>query len=170
MGSIEMRRIIVDSQQSARTFVIPRFRAADRLLARLLSFRLDGELAEGRPPEWSRLHAARADHLESVTFRNELADNWDHVMEVAAGRTATPGRSRSPLRRDRVADAEPRIRELVTLLRGPQPVPARGVAVAHQLLTDGTGPLYQPASKTALSEAVADAIALLNPVALPPMS
>jgi hypothetical protein len=66
---------------------------------------------------------------------------------------------------DRIVAAEPQIRELTALLRAPQPVPARGVAAANLLLTDGTGPLYNPllTSKTVLSEAVTVAVSLLDP-------
>jgi hypothetical protein len=164
-----MRGLVVDSPQGTRNFLILRSRVMDRLLARLLSWRLDGELATGRPPEWSRLHAARADHLVSPPFRTEIADNWDRLLGIATGRVAASRRGRAILRRDQVAEAAPRIRELTTLLRAPMPVPARGVASAYLLLTDGTGPLYNPVSKTVLSDAVADAVALLDP-AHPPMS
>ncbi len=129
----------------------------------MMSWRIDGELAVGRPPEWSRLHAARADHLESTAFRTELANDWDHVLEVATGRAAATRQSRAVLRRDRIADAEPQIRELTTLLRAPTPTPARGVASAYVLLTDGTGPLYSPVSEVILSAAIAEAVALLHP-------
>ncbi len=37
---------------------------------------------------------------------------------------------------------EPALRELAALLRGSTPVYARGVAMLHALLTDGTGPVY----------------------------
>jgi hypothetical protein len=132
------------------------------LLARVLSWRLDRELAQGRPPEWSRLHAARADRLESLSFRTELADNWDRVLGIATGQVMSPGRGRVVLPRDRIAEAAPRIRELTSALRAPTPVPARGVAAAYLLLTDGTGPLYNAASETVLFDAVANAVALLD--------
>jgi hypothetical protein len=139
------------------------------MLARLQSWRLDKELAAGHPPEWSRLHAARADQLVSPAFRTELADHWDRVGGIATRRVAAPRQGRAILLRDQVAAAEPRILELTALLRAPMPVPARGVAAASQLLTDGTGPLYNPASDIVLANAVAAAVALLTPTH-PPMS
>jgi hypothetical protein len=162
-----MRRNVADEPQRARRFFIFRSRVVDRRLARMLSWRLDGELAAGRPPEWSRLHAARADQLVSPPFRTELADNWDRVLGIATGSVTGSGPARRLLRKDPVAEAAPQIRELTTVLRASAPVPARGVASAHRLLTDGTGPLFNQASKTVLSEAVANAIALLDP-ARPP--
>ena len=162
-----MRGLVLNSPLGSRKHVILRPRVVDRLLARLLSGRLDGELAAGRPPEWSRLHAARADRLVSLPFRAELADNWDHVLDIATGRAAGSRNARAVLRRDRVAEAAPQIRELTASLRAPQPVTARGVASARQLLTDGTGPVYSPISTTILSEAVADAVARLDPALRP---
>lgn len=159
-----MRRPVVDGSQGARKFLIPRSRVVDRLLAQMLSGRLDRELAAGRPAEWSRLNSARADQLVSLPFRTQLADDWDHVLDVATGRAAMSRNARAVLRRDRVAEAAPRIRELTTALRSPQPVPARGVAAAYLLLTDGTGSVYNGVSTTVLSDAVAGAIALLDPV------
>jgi hypothetical protein len=165
-----MRKLIVDNMQGVRTFVILRSRPVDRLLARLKSARLDQELAAGRPPESSRLHAVRADHLVSSAYRTELADNWDRVLRIATGQTPS-GQGRYVLSYDRIAEAEPRIRELTTLLRASAPVPANGVAAANLLLTDGTGPLYNVllASKTALSDAVAEAVSKLDP-AHPPVT
>lgn len=160
----KMRRFIADNKPGARTFVIFRSRAVDRLLARMKSARLDQELAAGRLPQSSRLHAARADRLVSPSFRNELADNWERVLRIAAGRTP-PGQGRFVLHYDRIAEAEPRIRELADMLRVSGPVPARGVASANLLLTDGMGPLYNPllTGKTVLSDAVAAAVAMLDP-------
>lgn len=138
--------------------------AADRLLARLKSASLDRELAAGLPPESSRLHAARASYLASPSFRTELADNWEHILQIGIGR-ASPGHGRFVLRFDRIAEAEPQIRELIGLLRAPQPVSARGVATASLLVTDGTGPLYNRLlpGETVLSDAVAAAAAMLDP-------
>ena len=68
-----------------------------------------------------------------------------------------------PLCRDRIAAAEPSIRELVACLRVPLPVPAQGVAAATVLLTDATGPLYHRRSHAALDDLLREAIAQLDP-------
>jgi hypothetical protein len=157
-----MQRPLKDAPQRSRSLSVIRLRVADRLLVRLRSGRLDVDLAAGRAPEWSRLHAVRADQLESLSFRTELADNWDRVLGIATGRLAGTRNARAVLRREQIVEAEPQISQLTALLRALRPVPASGVAAAHVLLTDGTGPVYSPLSKTVLSVAVADAIALLN--------
>jgi hypothetical protein len=139
----------------------------DRLLVRLFAARLDRELAAGRAPESSRLLTARAELLVSPPFRIELADNWDHLLDVAEGREAMSAQRRAMLRRERITEAQPQIHELTALLRGLQPVPAHGMASAFMLLTDGTGPVYSPISTTVLSDAIANVIAELDSASRP---
>jgi hypothetical protein len=160
----------VDNTRDNQTFVILRSRTVDRLLARMKSARLDQELASGYPPQSSRLHAVRADRLASSSFRAELADNWEHVLQIATGGT-TPGQGRFVLHYDRIVEAEPQIRELINSLRAPSPVSVRGIATASLLIADGTGPLFSPLirEKTALAEAVTAAVAILDS-ARPPTS
>jgi hypothetical protein len=45
------------------------------------------------------------------------------------------------------------------------PTPARGLAIANMLLTDGTGPLHQAQSAPSLEAAIRDAIGRLDPAA-----
>jgi hypothetical protein len=70
---------------------------------------------------------------------------------------------RVPIRRDRVHQAEPEIYELITALRALGPIPARGVAIATALLTDGLGPIYNPNAPDDLAAAVALAVQHLDP-------
>jgi hypothetical protein len=65
--------------------------------------------------------------------------------------------------RDRIIAVTPEVLELVTHLRAPLPVAARGVAAASVLLTDGAGPLYRIRAATGLREAVLLATAYLDP-------
>ena len=67
------------------------------------------------------------------------------------------------LQRRAVQEATDVIGELVTALRSPVPVDVRGVALARQLLTDGTGPLYRSRSPEHLAAAVAAARRALTP-------
>ena len=67
---------------------------------------------------------------------------------MAAAKSAeTVFRPHVPLRRDRIAGSAPGLAGLAHCLTVPRPVPARGVALVSQLLTDGCGPLYRAAAR-----------------------
>ncbi len=142
-------------------------RFADRVLARAFGASLDRQLAAGRQPEESRLLAARAQDIVSLRSRQAAARNWNHLLQVAhrARGKREPAR---PIRGDRIAGAEPAIRELVRCLGAPLPVRAQGVAMASVLLTDATGPVYSQHSRVTLAAALEAAITQLDP-ALPLM-
>lgn len=133
--------------------------AADRVRARVSGASLDRLLAAGHAAESDRLLAARAQYIVSLPKRRALARDWEHLLAVAQ-RAPTPA---VPLCRDRIAAAEPSIRQLVACLRVPLPVPAQGVAAASVLLTDATGPLYHRPSRAVLDDLVCEAIAELDP-------
>jgi hypothetical protein len=152
-------------------FGLPPRRLGDGLLARFFGASLDASLAAGRPPESSRLLAARARDIVSLRRRRSMASSWEHVLRVAqrARRAGSPAAMRAgalPVCADRVVAAEPVIRDLMNRLAAPLPVPARGVAMARVLLTDGTSPVYNRRAGVALRDAVAAAAAQLDP-ALP---
>jgi hypothetical protein len=73
-----------------------------------------------------------------------------------------------PVCADLIVAAEPAIRELISRLSAPLPVPARGVAMATVLLTDATGPVYRRRGPVTLAHALDAAIGQLDP-ALPLM-
>jgi hypothetical protein len=135
------------------------------ILLRLSAARLDADLAAGMSPETSSRHATRARRLVSPRTRHALASDWEHLLSVSHG--TTPGLSgRVPIRRERLHQAEPEIRELIEALRASGPVPARGVAIATNLLTDGRGPIYNAKAPNDLTATVMRAVVHLNP-ALP---
>ena len=133
--------------------------AADRVLARMFGASLDRQLAAGQAAESDRLLAARAQHIVSLPRRQALARDWEHLLQVAR-RAPTPA---VPLCRERIAAAEPGIRELIACLRAPLPVPAQGVAAASVLLTDAAGPVYHRRSRGVLDDLLGDAIDQLDP-------
>jgi hypothetical protein len=153
-------------------FALPSRRLGDGVLARVFGASLDAELAAGRPPESSRLLAARARDIVSLRRRRSIANSWEHVLRVAR-RTQRVRRTGShttaaaaPVCADQLVAAEPAIRDLMNRLSAPLPVPARGVAMARVLLTDGTSPVYNSHACLDLGETVAAAAAQLDP-ALP---
>ena len=125
---------------------------------------LDRRLVAGRQPESARLLAARADDIVSLRRRQALARNWEHLLEMAR-RPPGRGSARVLLRRDRIAAAEPQVREMMTRLLAPLPVAAQGVAAVSVLLTDATGPLYNPRNHTPLVTLLRAATVQLDPSA-----
>jgi hypothetical protein len=145
----------------------------DLVLARVFGASLDESLACGSAPESSRLLAARARDIVSLRRRTSMAGHWDRLLRVAR-RSALPLprpgalAGAMPVCADRIVAAEPAIRELMSRLSAPLPVPARGTAMASVLLTDATGPVYNRRSPVTLAAAVAAAVTQLDP-ALPLM-
>jgi hypothetical protein len=93
--------------------------------------------------------------------RQAVARNWEHLLTVVR---CPSGRSvgRLPLCRDRIVEAEPVVRAMVVALVAPLPVPARGVAMASALLSDGAGPLYNVESPSDLVTALRQATQQLD--------
>jgi hypothetical protein len=144
-------------------FVRRNDRGLQRPIAALFGPVLDRRLAAGVPPESGRLVAARAERLVSVRERRKLVREWEGVLERA--HTTPQARSpRAPLCRDRVIAAESDARAMLSALSSPLPVPARGVAMASRLLSDGTGPLYNRNGAASLSLALRSVTAQLDPV------
>jgi hypothetical protein len=67
-----------------------------------------------------------------------------------AQRPRVASRTRITPMRDRVVAASNELASLADALAEPGPVAARGAAEARMLLTDGTGPLYNPCSQADL--------------------
>jgi hypothetical protein len=136
-----------------------------RVLSSLRSGTLDDQLAHGRAPEGSGVLAARAQRLATPARQRELAQTWLHLLERAV-RPPTPRSPKVPLQRAGIEACEPEIRQLVALLSHPRPSSTRGTAMASWLLSDGTGPLFQPHPPGALRLALREAIRQLDPATL----
>jgi hypothetical protein len=134
---------------------VRRLRPWHRWLARGLAARLDRELADGARPEASAILAARAMFLTSAGFRRALATSLRRILATAVSPDARPRPSAAgvaypphvQLRRDRIARSASELAGLAGFLAGQGPVPAQGVAMVSQLLTDGGGPLYRAGSR-----------------------
>jgi hypothetical protein len=142
--------------------VARRSRLRDRLAARWRGRRLDRALAAGTPPEASAALALRAQLLTEPERRRTIAQALRRVLrEVHDGRGPAPGRV--PASRARVTAAREELGLLADTLEDPGPVAARGVAQAWVLLTDGTGPLYNPYDRVGLRASAARAARELRP-------
>ena len=138
----------------------PSFR--DRLTARWHPRRLDRALAGGVPPEANTALALRAQELTELERRQSIAGALREVIrEAREGAPIARGRIRPDRRR--VAAASEQLCTLADTLAEPGPVAASGVAQAWILLTDGTGPLFNPYSRTSLRAGAARAVRELRP-------
>jgi hypothetical protein len=134
---------------------------SQRLRVRWGRWRLDRELAEGRPPESSDVHALRARQLAAPPVRGEVAASLRRVVDDAAQPyevlLAIPSRRTNvlvPLRQGAVQRCREGLLGLADRLDGAASVNACGVARARVLLTDGTGPLYSPYPAHSLEETI----------------
>ena len=144
------------------TVVAERPRLRDRLAAHWRARRLDRALANGIAPETSAALALRAQRLTEADRRWSIAGTLRRIVrDVEADRGPRPGRV-APHPQAVVAASE-QLTELADTLDDPGPVEAHGVAQAWLLLTDGTGPLYNPGSSEPLSARAAQAAHHLRP-------
>ena len=157
--------VLLDDELGRLT--VRRLRPWHRWLARGLAARLDRQLADGAPPEASAILAARAMFLTSVECRRGLAASLRRILaasgatppdarlRLTAGPSATFARQPFlPLRRDRIARSAPELAGLAGFLAEQCPVPAQGVAMVSQLLSDGAGPLYHVGSRDDLDTVI----------------
>ena len=141
--------------------IAPQARLRDRLIARGHSRTLDRELAAGAAPESSPAVALRARRLLDPCERRSIAEGLRRLVRDA--RDGPPlSRVRVPAVWTRVAAAGEELDQLADALSRPGPVAAHGVAEALLLLTDGTGPLYNPESHSSLRRLAAEATADLR--------
>jgi hypothetical protein len=115
-----------------------------RFVVRVKAAGLDGKLARGEEPEVCEYLAVRAQQLTSPRFRRVLAASLRRLLTEPGRPTARPtGLPMVSGRRIRAAAAD--LTALAERLEAPGPVLVRGVALTRQLLTEGTGPLYERA-------------------------
>jgi hypothetical protein len=131
--------------------ILRRLRPWHRVLARCAATRLDRQLAAGASPESSASLAVRAVQLTSMTFRRDLATSVQRILAAAGdppavmpSRAAAAPAPRLPLSRAQISQLAGPLASLADYLAAPGPVPVQGVAMASQLLADGTSPLYHP--------------------------
>jgi hypothetical protein len=149
--------ILVDSDGAP---MVQRVRPLDRVRARLLARALDRALAAGAPSESEAAVALRARRLTEISKRAELARTLSQLVNRA--RQASSPTSQAPIARRAVLSATEELSELASELVAPGPVGAGGVAQVQLLISDGTGPLYNPQSGIDLTTAVRRAIEALQ--------
>ena len=132
-----------------------------RILARLQAPWLDLALASGADPSGSPQLERRAAHLLSHLNRVRVVGALRQSRR-SAGTRIDPRDPRVPVNQEEVRLAERGLAELEELLIGSTPVYCRGIAMASQIVSEGTGPLYQPRRRGDLRERVAAVLAALR--------
>jgi hypothetical protein len=132
-----------------------------RILARLQAPWLDLALASGADPSGSPQLERRAAHLLSHLHRTRLVGVLRASRRSAGART-DPCDLRVPVDPEEVKIAERRLVELEELLIGTTPVYCHGVALASQIVSEGTGPLYMPRKRGELRERVTQVLGALR--------
>ena len=123
--------------------------------------RLDRRLAEGVDPATSRELTLRARQITRESYRHSLASSFEEVL-ASADRPSPRLSSAVPPARREVRAARAALLDLCRALREDAVVEPAGIALAQQLLTDGTGPLYIESHNDALWHAVRRAVAALD--------
>ncbi len=163
--------LLIAAADDPLRFVVHRQRPWDGLLAHLRSLTLDAELAAGTAADTHRLRQVRARQLTSPRRRATLAAQWDELLlRCTAGAAGQRRAAAIPVQQRQIIAAAQQIRRLTGALGARTPVAVRGVAMASLLLTDGKGPVYNPAAAHRLQRSVRDALDYLEPLSLSQIS
>jgi hypothetical protein len=105
--------------------------------------------------------AIRARALVGTENRRGLAAS---LRRAAGGGCGGPAfGSRVTASRSQIAEARPDVERLARRLAGADAVDARGVALTHELLSDGSGPLFWARSPESLRARLQQALDALEP-------
>jgi hypothetical protein len=146
----------------ARTGQLSSTPAWIRAAARILAPSLDTKLALGVDPVTSEILGARAQQLATLSMRRSLAVNYLDLID-AARTPVSPFSPVVPVVRRRVVANESLIGDIARALLDPLPR-VRGIAMAVSLLSDGAGPIFNPASDCDLSSALQEVLAQIDPL------
>lgn len=129
----------------------------ERLRSHLHAYELDQALAAGVSPEGQALLALRAQQLAGPAARRDACRSLDRLLAAQpAPGPLHPVPTAHQL--ERVAASRAELEQLRNALAAPAPLPVRGVAMVHILLTDGGGPLFHAGAREDLRSAVVRAI------------
>jgi hypothetical protein len=91
----------------------------------------------------TRWRAAREARMVSERKRRKLAESIERAVARASVRRPAITAA-VPVAREAAREAQGALLDLAERLRAPRAVAPEGVALAHELLVDGAGPLYVP--------------------------
>jgi len=125
-----------------------------RLRVRLRRWRLDRELAAGPAGEISPELALRGRQLSDARSTRVLASSLRRVVARAESPRAANIGGGVPVAREAVRGWREALLGLAERLEEPVAASPCGVARVQMLLTDGTGPLFNPTSERTIGEAI----------------
>jgi hypothetical protein len=137
-----------------------------RLWVRARRWRLDHELANCDAPYATPLQALRARQLGDPRTRAELTSALRRIVAEAEPDRVAVLSSAVPIMRLAVRDSREALLGLAERLEDPSAVSPRGLARARLLLSEGTGPIFNPNAEVSLLSAiwhVADGLQLCPP-------
>jgi hypothetical protein len=121
----------------------PRMAFIARLVAFLAGPRYDAELADGISPTTSLWHAARAGRITTRRARRRVAQALEGAVEASEHPSAPHCLDvKVPVDCRAVRVCKDELLSLAHMLITTERPPARGVAIARQLVFDGCSPLY----------------------------
>lgn len=128
-----------------RTGAVPEARARPRLAVWLRRRRLDADLARGANPLESPALGLRARQLGEPAQRHCLATAIERALDHVR---RPPRRSGLVAPGDLDRAAQHHLERIACRLRSNRPIGERGDALVSELVSDGTGPLYNPGDES----------------------
>lgn len=116
-----------------------------RFRVRLQRHELDRQLAAGANPNAGGCLRERGRQLVTEESRRSIAASLRRLLDDARSRRV-PLSSQVPIARDAIRDSRGDIEEIIERLDAPSYLCAQGVAQLSLLLTEGTSPLFGPAT------------------------
>jgi hypothetical protein len=128
-----------------------------RVLAVVRAPTVDAELAEGVSPSASPAHQLRADHIRRPQTRSRIASALNAAIDDADG--LGPYRSPiAPVNREAIILCRRELQALAESVPSAENASTRGLAIASQLVFDGSGALFDPPGLPNAAERLANSI------------
>lgn len=154
--------MIMVSERTDHRLILAEVRIRHRISARLQARTLDAALATGGSPEFHAALAIRAHTITRPAARRHLARSLERILTEAARPAGLRPTPLTSCRRQALANATDDLNALITRLRSPRPVAARGVAQLVIMLSDAASPLHLGTTEPDLHTAIQETLAHLD--------
>jgi hypothetical protein len=155
IGSADLNRgFLLADDHTDGALPRPATRTLQRLSVRLRRRGLDRQLAAGINPDTSPDLELRAWQLIQHSSRRRVARGLRRAVREAQDHRLKESNSVVPIPRQAVTQWSQGLLDVADAIEQSSRVSACGIALALELLTDGTGPLYDPGAEDLLVAAV----------------